>query len=83
MARETTDTVGVDGQLRKVEVSYYGQHGSRISVIEQLRGKSGWLMLVRLTVTAFDTTDALLFSALTDGGDPLRYWEDCEENIQN
>jgi hypothetical protein len=43
----------------------YSKHGTRISVVEKLRGKSGWLTLVRLEVTAFETTDALLFSGCT------------------
>lgn len=49
----------------------YGKHGARVSVIEGLRGKSGWLTLVRVQVTAFETTEALLFSAQTDDGDWL------------
>jgi len=56
----------------------YSKHGTRVSVIEQLRGKSGWLMLVRLTVTAFETTEALLFSGITDDGQPLDQ-EVCEK----
>ena len=49
----------------------YEQYGSRISVVEQLRGKSGWLTLVRLAVTAFETTESLIFSGCTDDGKPL------------
>ncbi|MCB5188651.1 DEAD/DEAH box helicase family protein [Methylobacillus caricis] len=56
----------------------YGKHGTRISIIEKLRGKSGWLTLVRLEVTAFETTEALLFSGLTDDGEPLDQ-EACEK----
>jgi hypothetical protein len=56
----------------------YGQHGARVSVIEGLRGKSGWLSLVRLQVSAFETTEALLFSAQTDDGDWLDQ-ETCEK----
>lgn len=56
----------------------YGKHGARISVVEQLRGKSGWLMLSRLEVTAFETTEALLFSGLTDCGHALDQ-ETCEK----
>ena len=37
----------------------YGKHGARVSVIERLRGMSGWLTLARLEVTAFETTEAL------------------------
>lgn len=56
----------------------YAKHGARVSVIEQLRGKSGWLMLVRLTVTAYETTEALLFSGLSDDGQALDQ-EACEK----
>lgn len=56
----------------------YGKHGARVSVIERLRGKSGWLTLARLEVTAFETTEALLFSGLTDDGQVLDQ-EACEK----
>jgi hypothetical protein len=56
----------------------YSKYGLRISVVERLRGQSGWLMLVRLEVTAFETTQALLFSGLTDQGDLLDQ-ETCEK----
>jgi hypothetical protein len=56
----------------------YAKHGARISVIEKLRGKSGWLTLARLEVTAFETTEALLFSGLTDDGQVLDQ-EACEK----
>lgn len=55
----------------------YGKHGARVSVIERLRGMSGWLMLARLEVTAFETTEALLFSGFTDDGQVLDQ-ETCE-----
>lgn len=56
----------------------YGRHGARVSVIEQLRGQSGWLTLVRLEVTAFETTEVLLFSGVTDDGRALDQ-EACEK----
>lgn len=56
----------------------YSQHGARVSVIEKLRGKSGWLTLARLEVSAFDTTEALLFSGVTDDGQVLDQ-EACEK----
>jgi len=55
----------------------YSKHGARVSVIERLRGMSGWLTLTRLEVTAFETTEALLFSGLTDDGQVLDQ-EACE-----
>jgi hypothetical protein len=56
----------------------YGKHGARVSVIERLRGMSGWLTLARLEVTAFETTEALLFSGFTDDGQVLDQ-ETCEK----
>lgn len=56
----------------------YSKHGARVSVIERLRGKSGWLTLARVEVTAFETTEALLFSGLTDDGQVLDQ-ETCEK----
>ena len=56
----------------------YSKHGTRVSVVEQLCGKSGWLTLVRLEVTAAETTEALLFSGLTDDGQVLDQ-ETCEK----
>jgi len=56
----------------------YDKHGARVSVIERLRGMSGWLTLARLEVTAFETTEALLFSGLTDDGQVLDQ-ETCEK----
>jgi len=56
----------------------YSAHGSKISLVENLIGKTGWLRLDRLEVTAFETTDALLFSGLTDDGCVLDQ-EACEK----
>ena len=56
----------------------YAQHGARVSVIERLRGKSGWLTLARLEVSTFETTEALLFSGLADDGQVLDQ-EACEK----
>lgn len=56
----------------------YDKHGARVSVIERLRGMSGWLTLARLEVIAFETTEALLFSGLTDDGQVLDQ-ETCEK----
>lgn len=42
--------------------------GRRISILEPLLGKSGWMTLKRLTVSALETEDHLLFVGLTDAG---------------
>lgn len=56
----------------------YANHASKISLVEQLIGKSGWLRLDKLQVTAFETTEALLFSGMTDDGQSLDQ-EVCEK----
>lgn len=61
------------------ELSFdYSSHVTRLSVVEQLRGRSGWLTLSHLTVAGFDTSESLLFSAITDDGRPLDQ-ETCEK----
>ncbi len=40
----------------------------KISVIEQMKGKSGYLVLERLCLKSLDAQEFLLFSALTDDG---------------
>ena len=54
------------------------RHPTRISVVEALRGKSGWLTLERLTVTAFDEDECLLFAAFSEDGQELDQ-EVCEK----
>jgi hypothetical protein len=56
----------------------YVGNPTRISVIDQLRGKSGWLTLNHLTVAGFDTSESLLFSAVLDDGQMLDQ-ETCEK----
>ncbi|MCA6064539.1 DEAD/DEAH box helicase [Thalassolituus marinus] len=49
----------------------YSNHETKLSVIADLVGKSGWLRLDKLTVSALDTVENLLFSAMTDDGKAL------------
>ena len=56
----------------------YSSNPTRISVIDRLRGKCGWLTLEHLTVTSFDATESLLFSAVLDDGQTLDQ-ETCEK----
>lgn len=41
---------------------------TKISVIETLKGKSGWLTLCKLKITSFESEEYLLFSAIDDSG---------------
>ncbi|MGR5933392.1 SNF2-related protein [Enterobacter asburiae] len=56
----------------------YAGHETKLSVIADLVGKSGWLRLDKLTVSALDTVESLLFSAITDDGKSLDQ-ETCEK----
>ncbi len=46
-------------------------HPARLSVIESLRGRSGFLTLTRLAVDSYEREEHLLFSGFEEGGRPL------------
>jgi ERCC4-related helicase len=55
-----------------VEVCFhYSSSGKRISLLDPLVGRSGWLLCSRLTIQTFDTEDHLLFAATDDAGTTL------------
>ena len=56
----------------------YAGHETKLSVIADLVGRSGWLRLDKLTVSALDMVENLLFSAITDDGKALDQ-EACEK----
>ena len=50
----------------------YDDHEGKVSILEHLRGQSGWLTLSLFTIEALDQTeDHLLFSGMTDTGSTL------------
>lgn len=49
----------------------YSEHPTRISVVEELKGKSGWLILQKLCIDSFEREDYLLFSAFDETGRSL------------
>ncbi len=53
-------------------------HLAKVSVIEQLKGKSGWLTLQQLRIDSLDREEYLLFSAFDDDGQDLNQ-ETCEK----
>ncbi|HEX4045636.1 MAG TPA: SNF2-related protein [Gammaproteobacteria bacterium] len=59
--------------LPPAEVHFnYSQHEGKISVLESLIGKSGWLILSLLSVESLDQAeDYLIFAAVTDDGHEL------------
>lgn len=56
------------------DVSHYP---AKLSMVEVLKGQSGWLNLQRLAIDSFDREEHLLFSAFTDSGNSLDQ-ETCE-----
>lgn len=53
-------------------------HATRISMVEAIKGQSGYLCLEKLSVKSFDQEEYLLFSGFTDEGKPLDN-ETCEK----
>ncbi|MDG7001178.1 MAG: DEAD/DEAH box helicase, partial [Nitrososphaerota archaeon] len=49
----------------------YSNAGRNIAIIEPLCGKRGWLVVQKLTVSAFETEDHVLLAGVTDAGEPL------------
>src|SRR6266852_3988933 len=56
---------------------FYSDRPGKISLVERLVGKAGWLVLKRLCVTALETEERLVFAAQDDSGDGLDQ-ETCE-----
>jgi len=53
-------------------------HPTRVSLIEQLKGKSGWLTLQHLQIDSYGREDYLLFSAIDEDGNNINQ-ETCEK----
>lgn len=54
------------------------QHPTRISMVESLIGKSGWLTLSKLTIQSLDEQEELVFAATVDDGSSLDQ-ETCQK----
>jgi len=46
----------------------YARRGARITLVERLRGQSGWLRAEQLTVASLDTEETILLTGVTDDG---------------
>jgi adenine-specific DNA-methyltransferase len=59
--------------LPPAEVTFdYGKHYGRVSILEPLRGKAGWLKLTLFTVESLDQAeDHLILAGVTDDGQAL------------
>jgi uncharacterized coiled-coil protein SlyX len=55
----------------------FSNSGKIISILENLKGKSGWLQLQQLTISSFEQEDHLLFAATTDDQTPIDV-EQCQ-----
>ena len=44
---------------------------TKISIIEKLKGKTGWLTLTKLKISSFEAEEYLLFSAIDEAGENL------------
>jgi len=55
--------------------------GKKLTQIEQLKGRSGWLTLQLFVIDSFDKEESLLFSGITDEGRSLDQ-ETCEKLFQ-
>jgi len=70
---------GKDYPVPVAKVSFdISGHPAKISVVEELKGKSGWLILQRLVIHSFEREEYLLFSAFDDDGRALDQ-ETCEK----
>jgi ERCC4-related helicase len=47
----------------------YPESGTHISILQPLKGKSGWLMCLHVTLTALETEDHLILAGVTDHGE--------------
>jgi hypothetical protein len=47
---------------------HYSSTPKKISILEPLVNKSGWLYIVNLTISSFETEDQILFCGLSDDG---------------
>ena len=47
----------------------YPESGKNITILEPLKGKSGWLMCMHGTLTALETEDHLILAGVTDSGE--------------
>ena len=56
----------------------YTGYESKISVVENLKGRSGWLILKKLQMESLQSQEHLIFTAMTDEGTPVDA-ETCEK----
>ncbi len=58
--------------LPPTEIEFrYDSADGKLGLVERLRGRSGWLRLMHLSVAALETEDTLVFSGFADDGERL------------
>lgn len=68
--RLLTNSKGTELPVCELRIRY-DQHEGKVSLVEQLQGKRGWLQLALLTIDALEREEHLVFSGTTDDGDIL------------
>ncbi len=63
---------GMDLPVASVQFDLSG-YGSKISMLDPLQGKSGWLVLNVLEIQSLEKEEHLLFSGITDDGSNIDY----------
>lgn len=64
-------------ELKTVELAFHYSGTPKITILEPQIGKSGWLTIINLTITAFETEDHLLLCGVNDEGNMLDI-EQCQ-----
>ncbi len=61
-----------DAVLKEQELIFdYSGSDKKISIVESLKGKQGWLQAKQLTISSFEEEDYILFAAFDDQGNTL------------
>lgn len=61
--------------VKELIFDYTNNKTTKISILEELVGKSGWLILKNITVDSFEKEDYLIFAGYLDNGEII----DCEQ----
>ena len=72
------DTKSKKLPIQELVFDYTNNKTTKISILENLIGKSGWLTLKNLTGDSFEKEDYLIFAGYQDNGEYIDY-EQCEK----
>ena len=71
LAQRIVEKCKAESLPRQKLIFQYSDSGKKISILEPLIGKSGWLSLINLTINSFESEDNILFCGITDDGSEL------------